>query len=180
MGFARVTCGALPAVCLLAATLAVTPSGADAADAGETVALATPDDGVEVRIDTVLASSAGKRFDPALAPFKRPFRQLFPYSSYTLVQGERRVMPWRREEQFLLPGGRYLVVTPRGVHGDRVSLGVMLIQGARPLVNTVLSLKNRGVFLVGGPRYGDGVLIIAIGARTRQPALPVQASAGGH
>ena len=177
MGFARVTCGALRALVLLPASLAVSPASGDG---GEPPGLAMPEDGVEVRIDTVLASSAGKRFDPALAPLKRPFTQLFPYSSYRLVQGERRVMPWRREERFLLPGGRYLVITPRGMYGDQVSLGVMLIQGARPLVNTVLSLKDRGVFLVGGPRYGDGVLIIAIGARTRQPTLPVQASAAPH
>jgi hypothetical protein len=167
--------GAVRAVLLLVASLALAPAGGDAEET-----LATPDDGVEVRIDTVLASNVGKTFDPALAPLKRPFRSLFPYSSYRLIQGERRVMPWKREEQFLLPGGRYLVVIPRGIHEDRVSLGVMLIQGTRPLVNTVLTLKNRGVFLVGGPRYGDGVLIIAIGARTRQLALPLQTSTGAE
>ncbi|MEO8602163.1 MAG: hypothetical protein ABI629_06275 [bacterium] len=173
MGLARVTPGALRAMLFVVASLAFVPSSGEAGEA-----LSTPDDGVEVRIDTVLASNSGKTFDPALARLKRPFRGLFPYSSYRLIQGERRVMQWRHEEQFLLPGGRYLVVVPRGVQGDRVSLGVMLIQGSRPLVNTVLTLKNRGVFLVGGPRYGDGVLIIAIGARTRRPALPIQTSGG--
>ena len=172
MGLARVNAGVAPAVLLCIASLAFAARGA-----AEDLALATPDDGVEVRIDTVLASSARKGFDPALARLKRPFTQLFPYSSYRLVQGERRMMPWRRSEQFLLPGGRYLVVTPRGISGDRVSLGIMLIQGSRPLVNTVLSLKNRGVFLVGGPRYQDGVLIIAIGARTRQALPPLRAVA---
>lgn len=138
-------------------------------------------DGVEVRIDTVLASNSGTVFDSALKPLKQPFRGLFPYSSYRLLQGERRLVGWKREEQFLLPGQRYLVVMPRGIQGDRVSLSVMLIQGTRPLVNTVLSLKNDGTFLVGGPSYGDGVLIIAIGARTSPPAtphLPLQPVAG--
>jgi hypothetical protein len=123
-------------------------------------------DGVEVRIDTVLASHSGHAFDSALISLQQPFRSLFPYSSYRLVQGERRLVGWKREEQFLLPGGRYLVVVPRGIQNDRVSLNVMLIQGTRPLVNTVLSLKNHGTFLVGGPQYGGGVLIIAIGAGT--------------
>jgi hypothetical protein len=134
-------------------------------------------DGVEVRIDTVLASNSGTVFDSALKPLKQPFRGLFPYSSYRLLQGERRLVGWKREEQFLLPGQRYLIVMPRDIQGDRVSLSVMLIQGTRPLVNTVLSLKNDGTFLVGGPSYGDGVLIIAIGARTvsgSTPSLPVR------
>jgi hypothetical protein len=168
-----VTQGAARVLLLILASLVLAPNGSDAGDT-----LATPEDGVEVRIDTVWASNAGKAFDPALAPLKRPFHGLFPYSSYRLIQGERRVMPWKREERFLLPGGRYLVILPRGVQDDRLSLGVMLIQGSRPLVNTILTLKNRGVFLVGGPRYNDGVLIIAIGARTRQQALPLQTSTG--
>jgi hypothetical protein len=137
--------------------------------------LGTPDQGVEVRIDTVLASNSDKGFDPALRPLRQPFRGLFPYSSYRLLQGERRLAAWRKEEQFMLPGQRYLVVIPRGVQGDRVSLSVMLMQGSRPLVNTVLSLKNQGTFLVAGPRYGDGVLIFAIGARMQPAKLPLQA-----
>jgi hypothetical protein len=155
--------------------------------AGAAVAetLTTPDEGVEVRIDTVLAGNVDKAFDPALRPLKEPFRGLFPFSSYRLIQGERRLSNWRREEQFLLPGQRYLVITPRGVQGDRVSLSLMLMQGSRPLVNTVLWLKNNGTFLVAGPRYNGGVLIFAIGARTKIPAAPslplrtsVNASAG--
>jgi hypothetical protein len=149
--------------------------------AGASVAetLSTPDGGVEVRIDTVLAGNSDKGFDPALRPLKQPFRALFPFSSYRLVQGERRLATWRREEQFMLPGQRYLVIIPRGVQGDRVSLSLMLIQGSRPLINTVLSLKNNGTFLVAGPRYNDGVLIFAINARTRpaQTNLPLRASA---
>lgn len=142
--------------------------------------LGTPHGGVEVRIDTVLASNAGKAFDPALRPLKQPFRGLFQYSSYRLLQGERRLAAWRHEERFLLPGQRYLVIIPRGVQGDRVSLAVMLMQGSRPLVNTVLSLKNNGTFLVAGPNHGDGVLIFAIGARAAVPPnadRPLQASA---
>ncbi|MGD9765336.1 MAG: hypothetical protein AB7V27_16685 [Candidatus Binatia bacterium] len=134
--------------------------------------LTTPTEGVEVRIDTVLASNSGTAFDSALSRLKGPFVSLFPYSSYRLIQGERRVVAWRREEQFMLPGGRYLVIMPRGVQGDRVSLNVMLIHGTRPLVSTVLSLKNRGTFLVGGPPHGEGVLIIAIGAATAPQPTP--------
>lgn len=137
-----------------------------AAAVAEEAVEGTVGDGVEVRIDTVVASNSGQTFDPALASLRQPFVGLFPYSSYRLIQGEQRRVEWRREAQFLLPGGRYLVIMPRGYKDGRVSLNVMLIQGSRPLVNTVLALKNHGTFLVGGPHYGDGVLIIAIGAGT--------------
>jgi hypothetical protein len=158
IGRQAVPAALLGAVCLTLAALA----------RGEQIA--APDGGVEVRIDAVLASNAGTVFDSALKPLKRPFVSLFPYSSYRLLQGERRVVAWRREEVFMLPGGRYLLLMPRGVQDDRVSLNLVLMQGTRALVSTVVSLKNRGTFLVGGPPHGDGVLIIAIGAEMAAPA----------
>ena len=130
-------------------------------------------DEVDVRIDTVLASNRGKMFDPALAELRQPFVSLFQYSSYRLLQGEQRRVAWRRQAEFLLPGGRSLVVIPRGYKDGRVQLSVMLIHGTRPLVNTALALKNNGVFLLAGPHYQEGTLIIAIGAGTE----PVQATA---
>lgn len=123
------------------------------------------DDEVEVRIDTVLASNTGQVFE-APASLRQAFIGLFPYSSYRLLQGEERRVAWRREAEFLLPGGRYLVVVPRGYKDGRVLLNVMLIAGTRPLVNTVLALKDHGVFLVAGPHYQEGILVIAIGAST--------------
>jgi hypothetical protein len=121
---------------------------------------------VELRIAAVVASNSGQNFDQRLASFRRQFDSLFQYSSYRLLREERRRVEWRREAEFQLPHGRYLVVIPRGYKDGRVSLNLMLMQGSRPLLNTVLALRNRGTFLVGGPHHGDGVLIIAIGAAT--------------
>jgi hypothetical protein len=103
-------------------------------------------------------------FDSRLASLRRQFKSLFPYSSYRLLKEERRRVDWRSEAEFDLPGGRYLLVIPREYKDGRVSLNLMLVQGTRPLVNTVLALRNHGTFLVGGPHHEDGVLIIAIGA----------------
>jgi hypothetical protein len=171
-----VTGASAPVSLLILSALFALHGAAWADDAPET----TPDDGVEVRIDTVLASNADDPVDPTLGPLNKAFYRLFPYSSYRLIQGEQRKVGWRREEQFLLPGGRSLVIIPRGIKNDRVSLNVMLIQGSRPLVNTVLSLKNRGTFLVGGPSYQGGVLIIAIGARTIPAASTVAVPAAAE
>ena len=161
MGRAQVIGRASPAsLLILSAYLALlgTAAAADDSSAGG--------DEVEVRIDTVLATNSGKTFDPALASLRRPFGSLFPYSSYHLVQNEQRRVNWRREAEFMLPGGRYLIVVPRGYKDGRVLLNVMLISGTRPLVNTALALKNHGTFLLAGPRYGEGTLIVAIGANT--------------
>ena len=119
---------------------------------------------VEIRIGAVLASSIGQNFDNRLASLRRQFDSLLPYSSYRLIQEERRRIAWQREAEFRLPGRRYLLVIPREYKDGRVALNVMLVQGARTVVNTSVSLRNNGTFLVGGPHHEDGVLIIAIGA----------------
>jgi hypothetical protein len=119
---------------------------------------------VELRVGAVLASSIGQNFDNRLASLRRQFDSLLPYSSYRLITEERRRVGWQREALFRLPGRRYLLVMPREYKDGRVALNVMLVQGARTLVNTAVALRNNGTFLVGGPVHEDGVLIIAIAA----------------
>jgi len=121
---------------------------------------------VEVRIGAVVASNSGQGFDQRLAAWQREFRTLFPYSSYRLVKEERQLVPWGGKAGFDVPGGYYVLVTPREYKDERVSMKVMVIEGSRPIVDTTLSLRNRGTFLVGGPRDPDGVLILSIGAHT--------------
>jgi hypothetical protein len=119
---------------------------------------------VELRIGAVLASSIGQNFDSRLTSLRRQFDSLLPYSSYRLILEERRRVGWQREAEFRLPGRRYLLVIPREYKDGRVALNVMLMQGARTLLNTAVALRTNGTFLVGGPHHEDGVLIIAIGA----------------
>jgi hypothetical protein len=58
------------------------------------------------------------------------------------------------------------LVIPKEYRDNRISLKLVLVRDSRPLVNTVVALRNEGTFLVGGPRHQDGVLIIAIGAQS--------------
>lgn len=121
---------------------------------------------VEIRIGAVLASNSGIEFDSRLASLHRQFNILFPYSSYRLVKEEHRQVPWGGKAGFDVPGGRYVLVVPREFKNERISMKVMVIEGARPIIDTVLSLRNHATFLIGGPRQADGVLILSIGADT--------------
>lgn len=123
--------------------------------------------GVEVRIRGVFASNTEQTFDQRLATLRQQFDTLFPYTSYRLIKEERRMVAWGRQAGFDLPGGRYLLVIPREFKDGRISMKLMLVEGSKPLFDTVVGLRNQGTFLVGGPRHQDGVLIIAIGADKR-------------
>ena len=153
----------------LAAALGL-PQGALSTETVVEAPKSTADTGnaVEVRIGAVLASNSGQECDPRLVALHRQFTVLFPYTSYRLVKEQRMQVPWGGQVGFDIPGGRYVLVIPKEYKNDRVSMKVMLTDGARPIVDTSVSLKNHATFLVAGPRHSEGVLILSIGADTIQ------------
>lgn len=121
---------------------------------------------VEVRIGAVIASNSGRSFDPRLVALRQQFDSLFPYTSYQLVKEERQRVAWGAKASFDIPGGRYVIVIPREFRSGRIAMKVLVLEGARPIVDTSLALRNHGTLLVGGPRQSNGVLILSIGADT--------------
>lgn len=123
--------------------------------------------GVGVSVGTVLATDGGQQeFDSRLIAMKPQFDSLFRYSSYRLMKQERRTLDWGQGASFDIPGGRYLVIAPKELRDSKVSMQVMLLEGGRPLVDTSVALRDRGVLLLGGPKQQEGVLIIVISADT--------------
>jgi hypothetical protein len=153
---------------LLGALVAIfgVPGAGWAAETPADATVAPGANAVEVRIGAVLASNSGKEFDPRLVAMHRQFSALFPYSSYRLVKEQRQQVPWGAKVGFDIPGGRYVLVIPKEYRNGRISMKVVLIDGARQMIDTVLSLRDHATFLVGGPHHDDGVLILSIGADT--------------
>lgn len=148
----------MPRLLLVAGLLLGAPLTVVSAQAGERSVIVT------TRI--VMASNHGSAQlrGADLVSLGRSLRQ-FPYKSFRLIQSESRPVLMEKMAEFPIPGGRHLLVQPTGYENGRVSLYVMLMHGQRTLVNTVLKLRNRGEFIVAGPRHEDGVLFLSIGAR---------------
>jgi hypothetical protein len=120
---------------------------------------------VRVTIGSVLATDGGQpEFDSRLVAMKPQFDSLFRYSSYRLMKEDARALAWGQGASFEIPGGRYLVVTPKELRDSKITMSIMLLEGGRPLVDTSVALRNHGVLLLGGPKQQEGVLIISIGA----------------
>jgi hypothetical protein len=128
-----------------------------------------PHEAVEVRVGCVLASNSGQEFDERLVALRPRFNRLFRYTSYSLVKEKKERVVVGSKMGFDVPGGRYLLIIPKELRKDgSVSVKVMLLDGSRPIVDTAVSLHNRGTFLVAGPQYNEGSLILSIGARTAE------------
>lgn len=121
---------------------------------------------VEVHVGAIIANNSGQWMDRRVAAMNPRFHTLFPYSSYRLLGEQRQQVPWGGRVRLDISKTRYVLVVPRELKNHRVSMRVRLMDGERPMVDTLLSLKNHGTFLVGGPPETDGVLILAIGAST--------------
>jgi hypothetical protein len=117
---------------------------------------------VEVKIDSVLAADTNQGCDKQLAWLKHRLIRLFNYSTYHLVRHEEIHTGFGQTATFALPGGRILHIEPIGMDGEMIRMEVMLFQGQEPMMTTDLKIMNHGIFMVGGPRYERGTLIISI------------------
>lgn len=122
-------------------------------------------DTVQLRVGCVLASNTGQEYDVRLQELRPRFARFFRYTSYYLVKESREKVSIGGRMIFEVPGGRYLMLLPKEQTSDgTILMKVVLLEGSRPIVNTSVSLKKHGTFLVGGPQTNDGALILAIGA----------------
>jgi len=117
---------------------------------------------VPIQVQVILASrEAGGHVDPAIRSLVRELQRDFAYTSYRLLETQRGQVGAQRPWRTAIAGGRPLNVALMGASGRRVELKITTAD-----VNTRVSLQRGGPpFLVGGPPYRNGVLIIAISAR---------------
>jgi hypothetical protein len=131
--------------------------------AGDRVDAADPQS-VQVTIGTILVSNQNDEFDPKLKSMEKQLRVL-KYRSYRLLKDETQTVPWRGDKSFDIPGGRSLTVTPQEFQNNRVSLKVRLTERNKPLLDTTVTVPNKGHFLyLGGPPHEGGTLVLSISA----------------
>lgn len=118
---------------------------------------------VQLKVGTIFATNDNDCSDPKLSGIKNQL-QVFKYRCYRLLKEESREVPWQGKADFEIPGGRSLVVIPQEYRNNRTSLKMSLLGGDKPLLDTTVSLRNRGNFLSAGLSHERGVLFISIWA----------------
>ena len=100
--------------------------------------------------------------DERLDNFLPKLRQLFRYKEYTSLERYRAEVPVGSTQRWAVPGDRQLEVTPEGVAGGAVRFQVRLTRGNRTELMTHIRAQEGNPAVIGGPRHGDGVLIIIV------------------
>jgi RNA polymerase sigma-70 factor (ECF subfamily) len=89
---------------------------------------------------------------------------LFRYTDYTTLDRQRVEGPLGAQQRFAVPGERWLEVTPDELHGTSVRMRVRLLRGEQPEMKAAILVAPGAPAVLGGPAYGNGVLIIILWA----------------
>jgi RNA polymerase sigma-70 factor (ECF subfamily) len=100
--------------------------------------------------------------DERLDTFLPKLRQLFRYKEYTSLERYRAEVPIGATQRWPVPGDRQLEVTPEALARGAVKFQVRLMRGGITEVNTHIQAQAGNPAVIGGPRHGDGVLIIIV------------------
>jgi hypothetical protein len=119
---------------------------------------------VTVEVGVAHASNEGSSIDPALSKLKSKLQDMFKYSSYKMLDRQKRTIAVGATGEIPLPGNRVLKATPASVEGGKIKLDVQILEAGKNKLTTSLGLNKGGMVLVGGPAYQNGVLILVISA----------------
>lgn len=125
--------------------------------------------GARVLMGTDAPLPSGLRAAPAdgderLVAFMPKLRQLFRYKEYASLERYRAEVAVGTLQSWRVPSDRMLELLPESVSGDTVRMRVRLMRGSLTELATNIQAARGNPAVIGGPRYGDGVLIIIVWA----------------
>jgi RNA polymerase sigma-70 factor (ECF subfamily) len=102
--------------------------------------------------------------DERLVAFLPKLRQLFRYREYASLERYRAEVPVGTLQTWSVPGERRLELLPEAVAGDTVRMRVRLVRGSVTELVTDIRAARGSPAVIGGPKHGEGVLIIIVWA----------------
>jgi hypothetical protein len=107
---------------------------------------------------------ASPQVDPELEPLLEYFNN-YKFNSFVLVDTKPISLADGDNKKFVIVGGRKITVKLLS-HDDNKAKMKVLIEGAkgRILLDTTISVNRNGTFIVAGPKFRDGILVLPISA----------------
>jgi hypothetical protein len=121
---------------------------------------------MEVTVREIVADNSGQGLDSKLRDIGKDLKKL-TYTTYRLEQTHNQHLDGNAGSKIVLLGDNVLLLTSEGEEEGKLRLRVKLTPGDRKArsFESTLRIPDGGTFIIGGPAYGDGVLILAFTAR---------------
>jgi hypothetical protein len=119
---------------------------------------------VQVRVWSVHATKQGNGMDERLGRVAKHLKVL-DYSGFELLQKDSSGIPVKGAKKFPVAGGRTVRVSILSQNEKRARVRVQVSSAKGTLLDTTVSIRRNGFFIVAGPRYKGGILVLPIFAR---------------
>jgi len=120
----------------------------------------------EITLREIVADNSGAGIDSKLKDIKKDLEKL-AYSTYRLEKTFHLILRKAQTKTLDLLGETRLALTPEGYEEGKIRLKIKLSPSSSRdrALETLLRIPDGGTFIIGGPAYRDGVLILAFTAR---------------
>lgn len=119
---------------------------------------------VQTRVRIIQASNVGAGIDPSLRDVHGQLGSLFSFTSYRLLRDETLSLSTNRPVVLPAHEGRSIEITLIGRHREVAELRVRIRRERTDILNTQVRLSPGRTVLIGGPKHGEGVAILALSA----------------
>jgi len=117
---------------------------------------------VQTRIRVIEASNVGSSIDSSLRDVHGQLGSLFSFSSYRLLKDETVTLSPNQPISVPVHPGRSLEVTLIKQQRDTAEVRVKIKREGTDILNTLVRLSPGRTVSIGGPKHGEGVIIIAL------------------
>jgi hypothetical protein len=141
-------------LCLTPFTLPILSRSAQAAGGGK----------VHIDVRVVHATNAHTRIDQRLEKIARHLRNL-RYTGFDFLKSEDADLIKNGKRSFSIAGERKMTVNLLSKDTKRARLRVQIHGKRGKLLDTTVSIRRNGFFVVAGPKYKDGILVLPISVK---------------
>jgi hypothetical protein len=120
---------------------------------------------VQTRVRVIQASNAGSSIDSSLRDVTDQLGSLFNFSSYRLLKDETVTLSPNQPVSVPVHPGRFLELTLIRQHHRTAEVRVKIKREGMDILDTQVRLSLGRTVCIGGPKHGEGVIIIALSAR---------------
>ena len=120
---------------------------------------------VQTRLRIIEASNVGSSIDPALKDVHGQLGSLFSFTSYKLLRDESLSLAPNRPSQINAHQGVSLEITLTKQQQKKAEYQIRVLRQGSEILDTKVRLSPGRTALIGGPKHGQGNIILAISAR---------------
>ena len=121
---------------------------------------------VQTRVRIIEASNVGSSIDPALRDVHDELGSLFNFTSYKLLRDESLSLTPNRPSEINAHQGVSLEITLTNQQKKKAVYQIRILRQGSEILDTKVRLSPGKTVLIGGPKHGQGSIILAISARS--------------